>query len=97
MKDQEKSKGFVKLIILALIALLLLKYFLNWDIFDAANSEQGKSAMGYMRDIINLIWSYISAPVTFVWGKVLWPLLSLAWNNLQKFIEWGQNTYTPLT
>lgn len=97
MKNQDTGGGFINIIILVLVALIALKFFLNWDVFDAAETEQGKSTILYIRDIFNLVWSYISAPLTFVWGKIVWPLLSLAWGNLQKFIEWGQNTYTPLT
>jgi len=64
------QKGFIKLILLAIIALALLKYFLDWSIFDAIESEQGRSTIKYIRDILNIIWSFISVPLTFIWNKI---------------------------
>jgi len=91
-----KNKGFVNIIIIAIIALAALKYFLNWDVFDAASSDQGQSTILYIRNIINIIWSYVAAPVLFIWERIIWPLLSLAWNNLQNFIEWGRGANKPI-
>ena len=82
------------MIVLIVIALIALKYFLNWSIFDAASSAQGQSTIGYIRDIFNTIWGYISAPVVFIWDKIIWPLLSLIWDTFQSFLKWGQHNTT---
>lgn len=83
------------IIVIVIIALTLLKYFLNWDIFDAASTEQGKSTILYIRDVVNLVWSYISSPVVFIWQRIVWPILDIAWNNFNNFIDWGRGNYTP--
>lgn len=83
------------IIVIVIIALTLLKYFLNWDIFDAASTEQGKSTILYIRDVVNLVWSYISAPVVFIWHRIVWPILDITWNNFNNFIDWGRGNYTP--
>lgn len=83
------------IIVIVLIALVLLKYFLNWDIFDAASTEQGKSTILYIRDVVNLVWTYISAPVIFIWQRIVWPIVDIAWNNFNNFIDWGRNNYNP--
>ena len=90
-----KQKGFILWIVVIIIALGLLKYFLNWDIFDAAASDQGQSTIGYIRNILNTVWSYIAEPALFVWHKIFWPILSLAWNNLQILIQKGQGVDIP--
>lgn len=77
--------------ILIIVALALLKYFFNWSIFDAAGSENGKGTISYIRDILNLLWSYLAVPVTFAWNEVAWPLLKLAWQSFGAFIEWGKS------
>jgi len=82
----KKDSGFISLIILIILGLAALKYFLNWDILDAASSEEGQSTIGYIRDIINTVWSYIGAPVTWIWDQIVWPLLSVAWDGLQDLI-----------
>lgn len=76
--------------VLIIIGLAVLKYFLNWDIFDAAASAEGQGTIAYIRDIINTVWAYIGAPVSFVWSNIFWPILSLGWESLQAFIEWGR-------
>lgn len=88
---KDGQKGFVMLIIMIIIGLAALKYFLNWDIFDAASSSQGKTTILYIRDIINGIWSYIGYPLTYAWDNVAWPLLQFAWESLQKMVETARN------
>lgn len=61
-----KNKGFVGYIVIIIIALVALKYFFNWSIFEAAGTEEGKSALSYLKDLLiwvkNLfvaVWNYI--------------------------------------
>ena len=89
-----RQKGFIGILVLIIIALAALKYFFNWSIFDAAASEEGRGTISYIRDILNTIWSYLAAPVTFIWNEVVWPLLRLGWQSLQAFIEWGRANAT---
>ncbi len=63
---QEGNRGFVGLILLILIALVALKYFLDWSVFEAAETEEGKSAISYLVDLLNWFkglivsaWNYI--------------------------------------
>lgn len=81
------DSGFISLLLLLIISLALLKYFFNWSIFDAAASEQGRATIAYIRDLLNLTWSYIGAPFTFVWNEILWPIIDLAWSSFQSFIS----------
>ena len=90
------NKGFISLIILIIIGLALLKYFMNWDVFNAAASDQGINTIRYTRDVINYVWNIIETPVKFAWNQVAWPILSLAWDSLQAFIEWGKGNAVDL-
>lgn len=98
-KDGEiGQKGIIDWIILIIIALALLKYFFDWSIFDALASEEGRSTVGYIREVLTTIWSYIATPVTFAWKMVIKPLLDLAWDTFLYFLEWGRanlNTSAP--
>ena len=67
----KKDKGFISWLILLIIALALLKYFLNWSIFDAIESERGRETVSYIREVLDTVWSYVRTPVLFVWQKVL--------------------------
>ncbi|MEK7187141.1 MAG: hypothetical protein AAB690_02490 [Patescibacteria group bacterium] len=92
------KKGSIIFWLLVIVAgLAALKFFFNWDIFDAAASEQGISTIRYIRNVLNFIWSYVEMPVKFAWNEVLWPLIDLFWQTLQAFIDWGKNNAnTPI-
>ena len=66
-----KEMGFISWLILLVIALALLKYFLNWSIFDAIESERGRETVSYIREVLDVVWSYARTPVLFVWQKIL--------------------------
>jgi hypothetical protein len=88
----EKNKGFIPLIILIIVALGLLKYFFDWSIFDFLGSEKGRATLSYLKDVISTSWSYISAPATFVWEEIMWPVIKLIWQSFLSLLELGKNT-----
>lgn len=75
---------------MALIALATLKYVYDWSLFDALASEEGKGTVEYIRDLLDAIWFYIGAPVTFAWNNVVWPVLEFAWDSFQLLLEAGR-------
>lgn len=93
----DSEKGFIKWLVLAIIALALLKYFLNWDIFAAAETEEGQGTIAYIAQLLQTVWSYIGGPIEFIWSEILWPLIDLFWQTFKAFIEWGQeNARNPV-
>src|SRR4051812_26261331 len=90
MRNRERG-GIVLWIVLIIVGLGLLKYFLNWDVFDAAATDKGHTTIGYVRQIINSIWSVVGYPLMKVWYYALHPLLDMIWNNFMAFIHWGQD------
>jgi len=65
------KKGFIGRLLLIITALILLKYFFNWSIFDAAASEQGRNTINYIKDVLYTAWSYIKTFVLPIWQKVI--------------------------
>jgi hypothetical protein len=63
-----KQGGFIGTILLIIIALILLKYFLNWSVFDAASTEQGHDTIIYIRDVLNTAWNYIVVGAKYLWN-----------------------------
>lgn len=94
--EKEEQKGFIHLILLGLVALALLKYSFDWSIFDALASEQGQGTVTYIRRVLDTIWSYISAPVTFVWNYVIWPVLEFSWQSFQMLLDQGREAAAAL-
>ncbi|MEX2010271.1 MAG: hypothetical protein WD874_00505 [Parcubacteria group bacterium] len=85
------EKGFIGIIILVIIALILLKFFFDFSIFEAAESPEGQATLSYTERLLDSIWSVIASPVIFIWNEVLWPLIKLFWATFQAFIAWSQN------
>ena len=86
---KNREKGIIHWIVLIIAGLALLKYFLGWDIFEAASSEEGRSTIGYVKQVVDTVWSYIAGPVTFVWNFIIWPILSFVWQSFLDFVEWS--------
>lgn len=65
-----RQKGFIGKLILIVIALVLLKYFFDWSVFDAASSEQGRKTISYIKEVFSVAWDYIDEPVLAMWYKI---------------------------
>ena len=59
MNANRTNRGFIGTLFLIIIALAALKYFFDWSIFDAVASEQGKNTINYIKDVLNVSWSFI--------------------------------------
>lgn len=92
-----KQQGIIGLILLIIIALILAKYFLNFSVFSAASSPQGTATVSYTQQVLSTIWSYIATPVSFIWNKIIWPILSLAWQSFQAILSNGQQSVNTLS
>lgn len=53
------ERGFIGKLVLIVIALAALKYFFDWSIIDALESERGQAAVDYLKNIFLTIWSYL--------------------------------------
>jgi hypothetical protein len=62
----KKDRGFVGLLLLVLVALVALKYFFDFSIFEWSRTDEGKGALIYLKDILMWLkdtllagWAYI--------------------------------------
>lgn len=77
---RSKSKGFIKAIILIIIALALLKYFFNISLKDIASSE-----------VVQDIWSIIKS-----FFKVVWEIIVLLLDFLKELIATARDFISGL-
>jgi hypothetical protein len=82
-----KKRGFIGMIILIILGLAALKYFFDWSIFDAAETEEGRGTVTYIREVLNAVWRYIETPVVWIWNEVVWPIVEWVWNKLLEIIK----------
>jgi hypothetical protein len=87
---KKKNDGFISLLIMIIIGLAAAKYFFGWSILSALSSPEGQGTVGYLKDVWNIVWRYIGAPLTWAWDNVAWPILDLGWKSLQKLSELGR-------
>ncbi|MBX4189529.1 hypothetical protein KW785_02985 [Candidatus Parcubacteria bacterium] len=87
----KRDRGFIGLLIILIVALVLAKYLFNWSVFDAAESPQGQETVSYTHQVLTTVWGYISAPIIFVWSKIVWPILAFAGQSFKALIAWGQS------
>jgi len=78
-KKKLRERGFIKLIIIIVIALIILGYF-GFDIKGAVESPTAQSNLKYFGNLLSTIWNdYLKAAVLFVWNgvvvKFIWPLV----------------------
>jgi hypothetical protein len=92
----QKEGGLIGMLVLIIIALALLKYFLDWSVFEAAGTPQGHETLSYTKEIIQTVWSYLSVPFHFIWDKIAWPLLDLFWQTLKDFILFSKEASTSV-
>lgn len=71
-----EKKGFIKTVIIIVIALIILGYF-GFDVENIIKSEKVQKNLNYVWDMVSKVWNlYLAAPFMFVWDKffvgVIW-------------------------
>lgn len=86
-EKNNNKKGFIRAIIIIIIALAIAKFVFNFNIIDFFKSPKAHETLVYVGNVIKLVWEkYISVALKFGWdsGKVL---LTYAWDNLSVIIS----------
>ncbi|MFA6397334.1 MAG: hypothetical protein WDK96_00615 [Candidatus Paceibacterota bacterium] len=70
MQYIKKQSGFLKLIILIIIAVFILS-FLNVDVQSKIESPQIKNDLVYIKENSIIVWDkYLSEPLSYLWNSV---------------------------
>ena len=93
VKKSATSRGFIRTILLIIVALLVISYF-GLNIRAIVNSPAGKDNFTYTQEIMINIWNnYLKGPSTYLWNDIF---LDLIWvpaiENLQKIKDGGQDS-----
>ena len=69
------DRGFIRTILVIVIALAILYYFFDWSILDAKSSPRGEATVDYLANVfwasIEVVKKYIIAPIVFIFRKVI--------------------------
>jgi len=64
-----EKKGFIKTVIIIVIALIVLGYF-GFDVENIIKSEKVQKNLNYIWDMVSNVWNlYLATPFMFVWDK----------------------------
>ena len=76
--------GFIKAIVIIVIALIVLGYF-GYNIQDIINSPTVQKNLSYGWGLVSYVWqNYLKVPAMFIWDKII---IGLGWNNLTRLIN----------
>lgn len=81
MSNLKQKQGFIKLIIIIIIAIIILSYF-GFDLRSIVESPESQGNLGYVWGGIIYVWeTWLVNPLTYLWNDVF---IDLLWDN---FIE----------
>ena len=73
----KNDRGFIKYVIIIIIAILILSYF-GFDIKKTAESDAAKSNFGYVWGSVQHFWdAYLATPAKFIWDRIF---VGIVWN-----------------
>lgn len=78
-----KRGGFIKLILLIVIALIVLGFF-GYNLKDIVDSPTVRENLAYVWELLVKLWNLLLAPLTWVWENIV---IKLVWNNLQTLLN----------
>ncbi len=71
----KKDQGFIKWIILIVIALVILGYY-GFDVRQAIDAPTTQSNLNWFKEFCLWVWDHIlRIPVTFIWEQLILPLI----------------------
>ncbi len=88
MKKQLQQQGFVRFIVLIIIAILVISYF-NIDLKTEVEKPQTQKNITYVKDQSQSVWKqYLEKPVFYIWNNIFIDLLwSVFVDNLKRIKE----------
>ena len=65
----DTNKGFIKMIIVIVIALIIIGYFFDIRITDVISSPNVQANLTWFWDIVVRVWNFITYPIVFIWNR----------------------------
>lgn len=84
MTHRSRRGGFIKLVLIVIIALLVLGYF-NIDLQKTVESPTNQKNASYVKSVATSIWTkYLERPVMYFWNNIF---INLLWNSFTSNLE----------
>lgn len=84
---RSKQTGFIKFVIILVIALVILGYF-GFNIREIIQSPSVSGNLNYGWGLVTALWNKVLVvPVTFIWNKII---VGIFWNGLVGLINHAQ-------
>ncbi len=87
-----KQRGFIKWILIIIIAVIILSYF-GFDLRTIVESPETQGNLGYVWSIVAGVWTnYLAEPILYLWNDIF---IDLLWDsfidNLER-LKGGEST-----
>lgn len=83
MRHWNRSNGFVKAILVIVLALIVLGFF-GYNLESIVNSPDVKGNFSYAWGLLLKLWNLLLTLLTWVWDNIV---IKLVWNNLQAILN----------
>ncbi|MBU1557344.1 hypothetical protein KKC45_00035 [Patescibacteria group bacterium] len=79
-----KQSGFLKLVIIIVIAIIILSYF-GFDLRAIVESPESQGNLGYVWSLVIGFWdNYLAGPASYLWNDIF---IDLIWNTFVENLE----------
>ena len=84
MNRQPRNKGFLKIILIVMIAIFVLGYF-NIDLKKEVEKPINQQNAAYVQDVSETVWTkYLEKPVKYFWNNIF---INLLWKTFVSNFE----------
>lgn len=84
MNKINNQKGFIKFIVIIVIAIIVLSYF-GFDLRSIVESPESQGNLGYVWGGVVYVWgTWISGPASYLWNDIF---IDLLWNSFTDNLE----------
>ncbi len=73
------NKGFIKAVIVILIAIVILGFVFNISVIDIINNPKVRESVSWIWRILKIIWDFVRVPLSWVWDN----FFVRVWNAVQ--------------
>lgn len=84
MNYERQSGGFIKTILIIVIALVVLGFF-GYNLRDIISSPVVRDNLSYAGELAVKVWNnFLATPAIWIWNHII---INLVWNNLRLLIK----------
>ncbi len=88
-----RQQGFIKWILVIIVAVVIASYFFDFSVQDAVEDEQTQENFGYISENVQSFWNeHLADPANYLWNDVFLGLIWSAFTSNMENLQNGEET-----